>query len=94
MDVDKDKIVQVLTNLLSNAIKFSPSTNEVKVLLHNEPGQVIVRIQDNGLGIPKDQIGQLFQKFRRVDNSASKRIGGTGLGLAICKEIIEKQKEP
>lgn len=92
VDVDKDKIVQVLTNLLSNAIKFSPSNNEVKVLLHNEPDHIIVRIQDNGLGIPKDQIGQLFQKFRRVDNSASKRIGGTGLGLAICKEIIEKQK--
>ncbi|WP_313640197.1 ATP-binding protein [Paenibacillus sp.] len=92
VDVDKDKIVQVLTNLLSNAIKFSPATSEVKVLLHNESDQVIVRIQDHGLGIPKDQIGQLFQKFRRVDNSASKRIGGTGLGLAICKEIIEKQK--
>ncbi|MEK3942778.1 ATP-binding protein [Paenibacillus sp. FSL H7-0943] len=92
VDVDKDKIVQVLTNLLSNAIKFSPDNNEVKVLLHNESDRIIVRIQDNGLGIPKDQIGQLFQKFRRVDNSASKRIGGTGLGLAICKEIIEKQK--
>lgn len=92
VDVDKDKIIQVLTNLLSNAIKFSPDNNEVRVLLHNEPDHIIVRVQDNGLGIPKDQIGQLFQKFRRVDNSASKRIGGTGLGLAICKEIIEKQK--
>ncbi|SDN04498.1 ATP-binding protein [Paenibacillus jilunlii] len=90
--VDKDKIVQVLTNLLSNAIKFSPGSHEVKVMLHNEPGRILVRIQDQGLGIPKNQIGQLFQKFRRVDNSASKRIGGTGLGLAICKEIIEKHK--
>ncbi|MGN7761903.1 ATP-binding protein [Paenibacillus sp. 22594] len=90
--VDKDKIVQVLTNLLSNAIKFSPGSHEVKVLLHNEPNRIIVRVQDQGLGIPKNQIGQLFQKFRRVDNSASKRIGGTGLGLAICKEIIEKHK--
>lgn len=92
VDVDKDKIVQVLTNLLSNAIKFSPDQQEIKVHLHNEPDYIIVRVQDHGLGIPKDQIGQLFQKFRRVDNSASKRIGGTGLGLAICKEIIEKQK--
>jgi PAS domain S-box-containing protein len=92
VEVDKDKIIQVLTNLLSNAIKFSPGSNEIKVMLHNEPGSIIVRIQDHGLGIPKNQIGQLFQKFRRVDNSASKRIGGTGLGLAICKEIIEKQK--
>ncbi|WP_060819049.1 ATP-binding protein [Paenibacillus riograndensis] len=90
--VDKDKIIQVLTNLLSNAIKFSPGSHEVKVMLHNEPGRILVRIQDHGLGIPKNQIGQLFQKFRRVDNSASKRIGGTGLGLAICKEIIEKHK--
>lgn len=92
VEVDKDKIVQVLTNLLSNAIKFSPNSNEIKVLLHNEPERIVVEIQDHGLGIPKNQIGHLFQKFRRVDNSASKRIGGTGLGLAICKEIIEKQK--
>ncbi|WP_054941250.1 ATP-binding protein [Paenibacillus ihuae] len=92
VDVDRDKIVQVLTNLLSNAIKFSPGASEIKVMLHNEPERVVVEIQDHGLGIPKNQIGQLFQKFRRVDNSASKRIGGTGLGLAICKEIIEKQK--
>ncbi|WP_379150780.1 ATP-binding protein [Paenibacillus sp. sgz5001063] len=90
--VDRDKIIQVLTNLLSNAIKFSPESHEVKVLLRNEPNQIIVRIQDYGLGIPKNQISQLFQKFRRVDNSASKRIGGTGLGLAICKEIIEKHQ--
>lgn len=92
VDVDRDKIVQVLTNLLSNAIKFSPGASEITVMLHNEPERVVVEIQDHGLGIPKNQIGQLFQKFRRVDNSASKRIGGTGLGLAICKEIIEKQK--
>ncbi|NUU63129.1 ATP-binding protein [Paenibacillus agri] len=92
VEVDRDKIIQVLTNLLSNAIKFSPDSNEVNVHLHNEEDRIVVRIQDHGLGIPKDQIGHLFQKFRRVDNSASKRIGGTGLGLAICKEIIDKQK--
>lgn len=92
VDVDKDKIVQLITNLLSNAIKFSPNSNEVKVMLSNEPERIVVRIQDYGIGIPEDQIKQLFQKFRRVDNSASKRIGGTGLGLAICKEIIEKQQ--
>jgi PAS domain S-box-containing protein len=91
VEVDRAKIIQVLTNLLSNATKFSPDNNEIKVILHNEPERIVVSIQDKGLGIPKDQIGQLFQKFRRVDNSASKRIGGTGLGLAICKEIIEKQ---
>ncbi|MBW4083001.1 ATP-binding protein [Paenibacillus sp. S150] len=90
--VDKDKMVQVLTNLLSNAIKFSPGSREVRVQLQNEPNRIVVRIKDQGLGIPKNQLGQLFQKFRRVDNSASKRIGGTGLGLAICKEIIEKHK--
>ncbi|MDQ0192874.1 ATP-binding protein [Paenibacillus wynnii] len=92
VDVDKDKIVQVLTNLLSNAIKFSPNSSEVKVLLHNEPGHIVVQVQDTGMGIAQDQISQLFQKFRRIDNSASKRIGGTGLGLAICKEIIDKQQ--
>lgn len=92
VEVDRDKIVQVMTNLFSNAIKFSPNSSEIKVIVHNEPDTIMVEIQDHGLGIPKNQIGHLFQKFRRVDNSASKRIGGTGLGLAICKEIIEKQK--
>ncbi|WP_150275858.1 ATP-binding protein [Paenibacillus tepidiphilus] len=91
VEADRNKLIQVLTNLLSNAIKFSPGRGEIKVKLRNEPGVITVEIQDNGLGIPPDQIGQLFQKFRRVDNSAAKRIGGTGLGLAICKEIIEKQ---
>lgn len=92
VEADRDKVVQVMTNLLSNAIKFSSDRSEIKVLVHNEPERIVVEIQDYGLGIPKNQIGHLFQKFRRVDNSASKRIGGTGLGLAICKEIIEKQK--
>ncbi|WP_052088339.1 ATP-binding protein [Paenibacillus wynnii] len=92
VDVDKNKIIQVLTNLLGNAIKFSPNSSEVKVLLHNEQGYIVVQIQDSGMGIAQDQISQLFQKFRRIDNSASKRIGGTGLGLAICKEIIDKQQ--
>lgn len=92
VEIDRDKIVQVLTNLLSNAIKFSPGQNEVNVQLYNEGSRIVVEVQDHGLGIPKEQIGQLFQKFRRVDNSASKRIGGTGLGLAICKEIMDKQK--
>ncbi|WP_151734584.1 ATP-binding protein [Paenibacillus tengchongensis] len=91
VEADRNKLIQVLTNLFSNAIKFSPGRGEIKVMLRNEPGVIVVEIRDKGLGIPQDQIGQLFQKFRRVDNSAAKRIGGTGLGLAICKEIIEKQ---
>ncbi|BBI35349.1 ATP-binding protein [Cohnella abietis] len=90
VEVDKARIVQVFTNLISNAIKFSPDEGDVKVRMYNVPGHIVVKIEDKGLGIPKSQIDILFQKFRRVDNSTSRKVGGTGLGLAICKEIIEK----
>jgi PAS domain S-box-containing protein len=85
---DHDRLVQVLTNLLSNAIKFSPVASDIEIGLYNEQQRLKVRITDHGIGIPKDQVSNLFQKFRRLDNSEAKRIGGTGLGLAICKEII------
>ncbi|TCZ80151.1 PAS domain-containing protein [Paenibacillus albiflavus] len=89
---DHDKLVQVLTNLLSNAIKFSHAASEINISMHNEQQRVVVRISDQGIGIPQEQIASLFQKFRRVDNSEAKRIGGTGLGLAICKEILNSHE--
>ncbi|WP_256761152.1 ATP-binding protein [Cohnella sp. WQ 127256] len=90
VDVDKMRIVQVFTNLISNGIKFSHEDGDVKVRMYNVQDKIVVRIEDKGLGIAKEQIDILFQKFRRVDNSTSRKVGGTGLGLAICKEIIEK----
>jgi len=89
---DSERIIQVLTNLISNAIKFSPGGGDVTIALKNEQKRVIVSITDQGLGIPAAEVNQLFQKFKRIDNSESRKIGGTGLGLAICKEIIDKHE--
>lgn len=86
---DRDRMIQVFTNLLSNAVKFSPDGGEVKVTLWNEEDSVIVSISDEGIGIPQADIGHLFEKFYRFDNSFSRKIGGTGLGLSICQEIIK-----
>ncbi len=91
---DLEKIRQVLTNLLVNAIKYGQEngTTEVSVedLIHNK---VIVRVTDNGEGIPEQHIPRLFERFYRVDKSGSRSEGGSGLGLAIVKHIIEAHDE-
>jgi PAS domain S-box-containing protein len=89
VSVDRDKMIQVLTNLFSNAIKFSPEGGDVVVSVQQQEHQLYVHISDEGIGIPDQELGRLFQKFNRLDNSSSRKIGGTGLGLAICKEIVE-----
>ncbi|SFC33023.1 PAS domain S-box-containing protein [Alkalibacterium subtropicum] len=86
---DRERLIQLLTNIISNAVKFSPEGGKVAVKIYNENGKIVVSISDQGIGIPKADIGTIFTKFKRVDNSASKKIGGTGLGLAISKGIIE-----
>ncbi|ARF14566.1 ATP-binding protein [Sporosarcina ureae] len=85
---DYDRILQVFMNLIGNAIKFSPDGGSVNITLLNQQDAVTVSIADEGIGIPSDTIGHLFEKFYRFDNSYSRKIGGTGLGLSICKEIL------
>ncbi|WP_299530843.1 ATP-binding protein [Ulvibacterium sp.] len=91
---DKEKIQQVLTNLLVNSIKYGhrDGTSEVSVenLIKNK---VIVRVTDNGEGIPQKHIPRLFERFYRVDQSGSRSEGGSGLGLSIVKHIIEAHDE-
>lgn len=91
---DREKIRQVLTNLLVNSIKYGNDngTTEVSVedLVRNK---VIVRVTDNGDGIPKEHIPRLFERFYRVDQSGSRKEGGSGLGLAIVKHVIEAHGE-
>ncbi|MDM5317411.1 ATP-binding protein [Fictibacillus sp. b24] len=86
---DRDKLSQVFMNLISNAVKYSPEGGKVLVTLRNNENHLIIDIKDEGLGIPKSAIGNLFTKFYRVDNSDRRKIGGTGLGLAIVKEIVK-----
>jgi len=91
VSADRDRILQVLTNLLSNAIKFSPKGSTVTLqTTRDHRGMWRMSIIDTGPGIPKDQIGKLFQKFQQVDGTFSNQVGGTGLGLAICRALVHE----
>ncbi len=86
---DYDRIKQLLSNLISNAKKYSVNKQEISIKVIEKEKELEVVIEDKGLGIPKESIPKLFNKFYRVDNSDHRKIGGTGLGLVICKEIVE-----
>ncbi len=91
---DKEKIQQVLTNLLVNSIKYGNENGTTEVSVENlVKNKVIVRVTDNGEGIPANHIPRLFERFYRVDQSGSRREGGSGLGLAIVKHVIEAHGE-
>lgn len=87
---DQERLVQLFINLIGNAIKFSPAGGDVTITLENINQMLQVRIKDQGIGIPEDEIPKLFQKFKRIDNTSRRKIGGTGLGLSISREIIKK----
>lgn len=89
---DHDRMTQVIHNLLSNAIKYSPSADRVDIRVLMQQNQVVIEIQDYGLGIPDNAKDKMFAKFYRVDNSDRRQIGGTGLGLSIVKEIVESHQ--
>lgn len=88
VEIDEDKLTQVIDNIISNAMKYSPEggsiTSRIKVL----DDHIEVSISDQGIGIPKDNLNKVFERFYRVDRARTRQLGGTGLGLAIAKEII------
>lgn len=86
--VDPDRIREVVTNIFDNAVKYTPE-GKVSLGLTGNNEVVQIRVSDTGPGIPADDIPHLFQKFYRVDNTATRTVGGTGLGLFICKKIVE-----
>ena len=91
---DRDKIQQVVTNLLVNSIKYGRRDGTTEISVENLiKNKVIIRVTDNGEGIPKRHIHRLFERFYRVDQSGSRSEGGSGLGLAIVKHIIEAHEE-
>ncbi len=86
--VDPDRVREVITNVFDNAVKYTPE-GKVSLGITGNNEVVQIRVSDTGPGIPAEDISHLFQKFYRVDNSATRTIGGTGLGLFICKKIVE-----
>ncbi len=94
VNADREKIQQVISNLIVNSIKYGHADGTTEVSVENLiKNKVIIRITDNGEGIPKEHIPRIFERFYRVDKSGSRKEGGSGLGLSIVKHIIEAHEE-
>ncbi|WP_042354556.1 cell wall metabolism sensor histidine kinase WalK [Bacillus rubiinfantis] len=89
VEIDEDKMTQVLYNIISNALKYSPEGGIVTFSIKERDNEIIVSVSDQGVGIPKDSIGKIFDRFYRVDKARTRKLGGTGLGLAIAKEMVK-----
>lgn len=87
--IDEDLMEQAAVNLLDNAIKYSPAGSRISVTAHLTEQEILIRFQDEGIGIASRHLPRLFERFYRVDKSRSRREGGTGLGLAIVKHIVQ-----
>jgi two-component system phosphate regulon sensor histidine kinase PhoR len=87
---DQDKLDQILTNLMNNAIKYAPNGGDVIIHARNEGKTLLLGVKDQGLGIPKDHLGKVFEKFHRVNNEDNRKIYGTGLGLFLVKHLVEQ----
>ncbi|WP_304949242.1 cell wall metabolism sensor histidine kinase VicK [Streptococcus sinensis] len=90
VEIDTDKMTQVIDNIMNNAIKYSPDGGTITVSVKTTDVQLILSISDEGLGIPKQDLPKIFDRFYRVDKARSRAQGGTGLGLSIAKEIIKQ----
>jgi signal transduction histidine kinase len=89
-NVDGEKLRTVLRNLLDNAFKyFLPDSQPVDLAVSESPNGVVIRVKDDGRGIPEGQMASIFEPFFRIDPSRSKKTGGYGLGLSMCKRIVE-----
>ncbi len=87
---DETQITSMFTNLVDNAVKYTPPGGVVEVIGDAAGGGISVSVSDTGIGIPRDKLSRLFERFYRVDKARSKETGGTGLGLSIVRHIAEK----
>ena len=89
---DRKRLLQVITNLVTNALRYSPSGGKISVIWEKDPRGIILRVRDQGPGIPQDLQRRIFERFYRVDQSRSRKVGGFGIGLAIVNHIMKLHK--
>ncbi len=86
---DKDGLEQILLNIIGNAIKYTPEGGDVSIDISSETSRVVISIKDSGVGIPKEDLNHVFERFYRVDKARTRQMGGTGLGLSIAEQIAK-----
>lgn len=86
---DRDRLEQVIINLVSNSIKYTPDGGRIEIFAGQVYNELYIKVKDNGIGIPDQDLNRIFERFYRVDKARTRQAGGTGLGLAIAKEIVE-----
>src|SRR5260370_3797753 len=98
---DGTRLQEVLYNLLENAVKYSRENGEIRLQVERSGSEIVISVGDNGIGISKDDLPRIFERFYRADKARSRELGGTGLGLAIVKHIAqlhggrgESEREP
>lgn len=89
---DRERVLQVMMNVVSNAIKYTPDGGQIKIAAGQNGSRVWMEVADNGIGIPEEDRGRVFERFYRVDKARSRQSGGTGLGLSIAKEIMDRHE--
>ncbi|KXZ40111.1 HAMP domain-containing protein [Alkalithermobacter thermoalcaliphilus JW-YL-7 = DSM 7308] len=87
--LDIIKIDRVITNILDNAIKYSNENGNIYIYLYNEENYAVIKVKDEGVGIPEEDLSRIFERFYRVDKARSRETGGSGLGLFIAKQLVD-----
>lgn len=89
IDAEKDRLRQIILNLIANAITYTPEKGSIEIKLDDEEEKIKIHVKDSGIGIAKEDLPRIFERFYRVDKARSRNSGGTGLGLAIVKHLVE-----
>ena len=89
VEADPVRLVQVLVNLLNNAAKYTPDGGEIAIAAAREGNEAVVRVKDNGVGIPPEKLNQIFEMFTQLDSGAERAQGGLGIGLTLVRRLVE-----